>query len=159
MLLNLGSGDLPALAPWVNVDSGHFANADVVNADVRALPFADGSVSRAYCGHLLEHLSLDDGVPAALAEIARVLAPDGVACFVGPCYERAKAWNDSVLLDVIRDGGNRWAGDEHLWLSTTATALAAIRVVFPLAREVSLSDLEDWPLAADAAWQFAVLSN
>lgn len=158
MRFNIGSGDLTAPFPWVNVDSFAGNNSDIV-ADVRCLPFQDGLATRIYCGHLLEHLSLDVDVPKALREIRRVLAPDGVACFVGPCFQRAQVFNDSVLLDCIRSGGDRWPGDRHLWLSTAERSLTAIREVFPLAHGVALTDLEGWPVHSLVGWQFAVIAT
>jgi SAM-dependent methyltransferase len=49
--------------------------------DVQNMPFADGSYDFVLCNHVLEHVA-DDG--AALAEIARVLAPSGVAVITVP---------------------------------------------------------------------------
>ena len=45
-------------------------------ADVRALPFADGSLAGALCWYSLMYLSPDDR-PGAFAELARVLRPGG----------------------------------------------------------------------------------
>jgi SAM-dependent methyltransferase len=48
----------------------------------RRLPFADGQFDRVVAVHVLEHLP---DLPAALDEIARVLAPDGHLRAVIPC--------------------------------------------------------------------------
>lgn len=77
MKLNLGCGDHRAPEPWVNVDSWSGVRPDVL-ADVRALPWPDKSAEAIYCGHVLEHLPLDQ-VGLALAEVRRVLAPPGPA--------------------------------------------------------------------------------
>lgn len=156
-LLNVGSGDLPAPPPWINVDAWPGVHPDVC-ADARTLPFPDGSVEAVFCGHLLEHLDLDVGVPTVLAEFRRVLQSGGLVCFVGPDYDRALVVDpDPVLLEVIRTGGGRWPGDRHLWLSTGATALSAIRRVFPGAVDVPVADVDKgWPIHARVGWQFAI---
>jgi SAM-dependent methyltransferase len=159
--LNLGSGDYPAPAPWINIDqfSGGACRPDVV-APASSLPYKDGSAEAVYCGHLLEHLTLDDELPKTLEEIHRVLAPQGRACFVGPDCDRAEAdpqwW---PLLGLIRDGGNRWPGDVHVWRSSATTALEAIRSVFPRAYEIAITQVDEfWPLVSDVGWQFAILT-
>lgn len=53
-----------------------YESASVRKADLRALPFEDGSFDVALCLDVLEHVELLDQ-PRALAEIARVLAPGG----------------------------------------------------------------------------------
>lgn len=156
MRLNVGSGDHPAAAPWVNLDSFEGLAPDVVG-DARDLPFDDESADAIYAGHLLEHLSLDEGVPQALGEFRRVLRPGGRLCVVGPCYERGLATGDDVLVGLIETGGCRWEGDRHLWLSTGSAALAAIRQTFPAAVEIDAMTLGvEWPVAALVSWQFAV---
>lgn len=162
MRLNLGCGNYPAPAPWINVDqyAGPGVHADVI-VDATDLPYDDGSVEAVYCGHLLEHVTYEEGVPALLDEVRRVLSPSGRACFVGPDYDRAVAdpqWA-SVLKD-IRDGGNRWPGDKHLWLSTAANSLAVIRSVFPDAHEVPVAALDSfWPIPFRVEWQFAIVAD
>jgi SAM-dependent methyltransferase len=54
----------------------NFQSAHVQRASLTSLPFSDGSFGRALCLDVLEHLSFDEQ-PRALAELARVLAPDG----------------------------------------------------------------------------------
>ena len=160
--LNLGSGDYPAEG-WLNVDTWA-PNAPEVAADLRRLPFRSGSVARVYCGHVLEHIDLDR-VPDALAEVRRVLASDAQFCIVGPDYERAANADhpeagDPVLLSMIRDGGDRWPGDRHLWLSTEATALEAVREVFPDAQPEPIEDLSaEWPVVCRVWWQFAIVAR
>jgi SAM-dependent methyltransferase len=50
-------------------------------ADMRRLPFADGSFDSVMCSHAIEHVP-DPG--AVLAEVVRVLRPGGRAAFVTP---------------------------------------------------------------------------
>ena len=163
MRLNLGSGDHPAPAPWVNVDTWPGARPDVV-ADLRRLPFPDAAAEYVYCGHVLEHISLPE-VTVALTEIRRVLAPGCRLCIVGPDYDRAANADhpeagDPVLLGAIRDGGDRWPGDRHLWLSTEATALVAVREVFADAEPVPVAELHPgWPTVSRVWWQFAIVAR
>src|SRR5204862_7644270 len=55
--------------------------AVLAQGDAGALPFAAGAFDRVYCSEVLEHV-VDP--PAAVAEIARVLAPGGVAVLSVP---------------------------------------------------------------------------
>jgi 2-polyprenyl-3-methyl-5-hydroxy-6-metoxy-1,4-benzoquinol methylase len=50
-------------------------------ADVRALPFDDGRFDVVVCFEVIEHLN---GQPEVIAELARVLAPDGVLAISSP---------------------------------------------------------------------------
>ena len=73
-------------AHLVGADTGTFfarealSTVDLVVGELRKLPFADGSVTKAYTIDVLEHLS-PDGLTATLDEVARVLQPGG-ALFV-----------------------------------------------------------------------------
>jgi SAM-dependent methyltransferase len=81
ILWNAASG-----AAFTGVDVSPFfahearATADLALGDLRRLPFADGSFTKAYALDVLEHLS-PDALDGMLAEAARVLAPGG-ALFV-----------------------------------------------------------------------------
>jgi len=55
----------------------------VVDAAIDPLPMPDGSVDLAFSSHFIEHLHRDD-VSAHLAEVARLLAPDGAYVCVTP---------------------------------------------------------------------------
>jgi SAM-dependent methyltransferase len=78
MLWNAASG-----ATFVGVDVSPFfahearAQTDLALADLRRLPFADGTFTKAYALDVLEHLS-PEALDGMLAEAARVLAPGGV---------------------------------------------------------------------------------
>ena len=67
----------------VDVDPGALAGQDreTVVADMRELPFADGSFDAAISVHSIEHVPDAD---RALAEVARVLRPGGSAAVVTP---------------------------------------------------------------------------
>lgn len=65
------------------LDHARGLGAELVRADVRALPFADASfdvVCVAYVLHLLD----DSDVPIVLSEIHRILAPDGRLVTITP---------------------------------------------------------------------------
>jgi len=93
VVLDLGCGSgrfcvwsLESKAHVIGVDTGTFfaaearAGVDLVAGELRRLPFADGSITKAYTIDVLEHLS-PDGLHVTLSEAARVLAPGG-ALFV-----------------------------------------------------------------------------
>jgi len=157
VLLNVGCGEFYA-AGWTNTDLHddlpHGPHPDVV-CSILALPFPDGSAERIYCGHVLEHIRLDD-MPQALHEVRRVLVHDGTLMVVGPDI-RLTLEHEPVLVDGVRFGGRRWPGDEHHWTATGEETLAHLwtagfdGVLFPVA------DVSDaWPIVARAPWQFAI---
>lgn len=153
MRLNLGCGEFYAHG-WTNVDLPSCPHRKDVEADIRSLPFRDGSAERVYCGHVLEHLTLEDAA-TALREVRRVLSDDGVLLVVGPAFERAA---DDATRESIRTGGCRWEGDEHRWVATVASTLDLVAEVFPLRILVSLDDLDvGWPIVSRIGWQCAVL--
>jgi SAM-dependent methyltransferase len=93
VVLDLGCGSgrfcvwsLDSGAHVVGVDTGTFfarearSSVDLVVGDLRQLPFADDSVTKAYTIDVLEHLS-PDGLAVTLAEAARLLKRGG-ALFV-----------------------------------------------------------------------------
>lgn len=93
VVLDLGCGSgrfcvwsLDTGAHLIGADTGTFfasearSSVDLVVGELRRLPFADGSVTKAYTIDVLEHLS-PEGLKATLDEIARVLRPGG-ALFV-----------------------------------------------------------------------------
>lgn len=160
LAINLGCGDNRAPAPWVDVDqySGPGVYPDVV-ASAIALPFPDGSADKVYVGHLLEHLEWETDLPAVLKEIRGILAPGGKLCVVGPDYDLALSnpeWHS--LIPGIVEGGHRWPGDEHQWLSSGPKTLDAIVRVFPNAEQVDITKLPGWPVVDTVGWQFAILA-
>jgi SAM-dependent methyltransferase len=63
------------IAPYFSADARR--DVDLLLADLRRLPFADGTFTKAYSLDVLEHLS-PDALRAMLAEVNRVLAPGGL---------------------------------------------------------------------------------
>ena len=89
VVLDLGCGSgrfcvwsLDSGAHVIGIDTGTFfaaearAGVDLVAGELRQLPFADASVTKAYTIDVLEHLS-PEGLQATLREVSRVLAPGG----------------------------------------------------------------------------------
>lgn len=153
--LNVGCGDHYAPG-WWNIDVWNETGADEA-VSVLALPYPDESFERVYCGHVLEHLELDY-VPVALAEIQRVLIPDGVLMVVGPCAAKARRhWPEMLAIIEPRDEPQR-PGAAHQWTSTTTlTTALVIRAGF---EEIALPALESvpppWPVVSRIGWQFAL---
>lgn len=120
MKLNLAAGD-DRREGYVSVDLRPDV-ADVV-ADVRSLPYDDGSVDEILALDCLEHFPADQ-TQAILAEWRRVLVPGGLLTLKVPnLYQLARliadrterrSW-DAVRL-LIRNvyGGHRW-GPEGSW--------------------------------------------
>ncbi len=73
--LHLGSGG-NNLAGWVNIDLVG-AHADLDWDLRRPLPFADGTAAAIFLEHVLEHMTLEEGM-TVLRHCRRVLAPGGV---------------------------------------------------------------------------------
>ena len=89
VVLDLGCGSgrfcvwsLDSGAHVIGIDTGTFfaaearASVDLVAGELRQLPFADASVTKAYTIDVLEHLS-PEGLHATLREVSRVLIPGG----------------------------------------------------------------------------------
>ncbi|MCA1559394.1 MAG: class I SAM-dependent methyltransferase [Acidobacteria bacterium] len=66
------------ISPYFSEDARR--DVDLLLADLRKLPFADGTFTRAFSLDVLEHLS-PDALRAMLTEVARILVPGG-ALFV-----------------------------------------------------------------------------
>lgn len=156
--INVGCGEFRADG-WVNVDMTNEDGGpqpDIV-ASALDLPFADGTVDRLYAGHVLEHLTPED-VVLALKEFQRVIGTDGKAMIVLPDLDVAEAKYDADLIDAIRYGGDRWAGDKHLWESRPSNfAPMLVEAGLPDATLVSIASLvgTDWPVTAYVDWQYA----
>jgi SAM-dependent methyltransferase len=89
VVLDLGCGsgrfaiwNLDSGAHFVGIDTVSFfaaesrASVDLVVGELRKLPFADGSITKAYAIDVVEHLS-PESLDAVLREVHRTLAPGG----------------------------------------------------------------------------------
>jgi predicted SAM-dependent methyltransferase len=153
--LNIGCGQHYADG-WTNTDLHEAGPFPDVVCSILSLPFPDGSVERVYCGHVLEHVTVDDLLPA-LAEVRRVLANDGKLMIVGPDVNLT-ALHEPVLLEAVAAGGGRWPGDEHRWIPTGELTLGYLEAsgLFD-ARLLFVADVSDeWPIVAREPWQFAI---
>ena len=154
MRLNLGCGAYPA-AGWVNVDLHDDGPRPDVVADLADLPFDDGSAEAVYAGHVLEHIALDN-IPAALAEINRVLAPGGVLMVVGPDLDRAEAGYPEAVQDIIRGPGKR-PGEAHLWDCREPLLLSLLADNGWTVNPLPIVDVpSSWPVVSRIGWQVAV---
>lgn len=79
--LNLGCGDV-YFEDWVNIDS-ESEKADLKHDLKKPLPYDDNTVIFIYSEHLIEHLTVKEGV-ALLSECRRVLKPGGVIRIATP---------------------------------------------------------------------------
>lgn len=82
--LHIGCGKRH-LDGWVNID---VYPAPLAMNVLWGLPFAAGSVRYVFVSHMLEHLFFPRDVKPFLAEIRRVLAPDGIVRIVVPDIEQ-----------------------------------------------------------------------
>jgi SAM-dependent methyltransferase len=85
--LNWGCGEHTAPG-WINSDVKKSAGVDLVCDMRKGLPLEDDSIDYAVSVHALPELAYPDVVPA-LAEIRRVVKPDGILRLVLPDLRRA----------------------------------------------------------------------
>lgn len=159
MKVNLGCGEFYAEG-WTNVDRTEEEDGpqpDVI-ASATDLPFPDGSVSQLYAGHVLEHVALET-VPDILAEIKRVLSPEGMLMIVGPDIDRARESYPEAVEGILH-GDCRWEGDEHLWESRESTVVDLLNEGGWFALPIPITDVKpEWPVTSRIGWQFAILAQ
>ena len=164
--LNLGCGGHP-FPGWVNIDRstgsrGFPCHPDVI-ADIReALPFADSSVDAVYAGHVLEHIEYEQ-CPQVVAEIRRVLKPEGRFAVVGPDMDRAVGeWAEfqPLIWPGLVGEWSSWPGAGHQYISTAANTLPLLADAFPEIREIPIGELDQfWPAPSLDGWQFAFVTE
>ena len=129
LMLHLGCGTI-RLDAWVNIDL-ETPQADIHLDITRGLPFAAGSARRIYHEHVMEHITVDEGI-ACLKDWFRLLEPGGVLRIATPdlgyVVERYSGsdWRDQEWLRLpdyafIRTRGEmlntsmRWWGHQYLY--------------------------------------------
>jgi predicted SAM-dependent methyltransferase/SAM-dependent methyltransferase len=162
--LNLGCGDHHAPTPWQNVDFGSPCTPDVV-CDLRGpLPWPRGSVTRVYCGHVLEHLTVPEAT-SLLARLAPLMVPGGQIMVVGPDVDRGRQLHADGLVgdelwEVMRAGAGakRWPGDTHEWDCEPRTLARMLQQAgWSDIAEVPINEVPgSWPVVARVEWQCAV---
>ena len=132
MRLNIGCGPHYAEG-WVNTDltENPHVKPDRIVTTEHPFPFEPATVTRAYAGHVLEHVPWRD-CPTWLHKLALVLAEDAQVMFVGPDTLRVlDRWRDGTeswakVAGIIEGPGAylqhlgertsyRWGGDRHEW--------------------------------------------
>ena len=116
--LNLGCGNFP-MKGFINVDQFESVHPDLL-ADATDLPYGPNSVDEIYCGHMLEHLSWDEGQAALRhwwtvlkpgAELS-IVVPDfdvlGKAYFDKPSPGELKKLNDLFMYSYVQDSLHRY---------------------------------------------------
>lgn len=79
--LDVGAGDVEGSNGWVAIDRGY--RCDISWDLSRGLPFPDGSVSKIYSSHFLEHLSYEEAL-IFLQNCLRKLGPGGTISLAVP---------------------------------------------------------------------------
>ena len=92
----------------VMIDLDATRDIDLV-ADVRALPFASGSLKLIWCHHVLEHVQSD---LAAISELARVLSKEGGELIVSVPTQRGSSTVEFGFPDPLQTGHWRIYGDD-----------------------------------------------
>jgi predicted SAM-dependent methyltransferase len=130
--VNLGCGEKP-LPGYINVDLRHLPDVDVM-ADVRRLPFAEGTVTEIASAHLVEHFRQHHLETVVLPHWRSLLKDDGLVRIVCPNWlVLIEHFNQGRLtineLKQVTFGLQDYAGDDHLAMYTpetlTETLLAA----------------------------------
>lgn len=151
---------------WINDDT----RPDLLVTDDDPLPFPDASASHIFLGHVLEHIPWPQ-VPGFIAEVRRVLQPDGELLVVGPdVFRTIQRWHEGVepfsMVESTMEHSSHfqpsvevWAGARHHWNcfeQRVVDLLTAAGFVDVVALELVESAVAGWPVVGFAKWQFAV---
>ncbi len=116
--LNLGCGGYP-MEGFVNIDSNGDVHPDLV-VDAMDLPYYPNSVDEIYCGHLLEHLTWEEGQRALKHWLSilkpgseiRIVVPDfdvlAKRYFEQPTPDEMKRLNDIYMFSYIQESHHRY---------------------------------------------------
>lgn len=122
MRVNLGCGDR-YVDGWWNVDHEGSPHPKDETVDLTGeLPWAPNTITYAYAGHILEHLTKSTAL-SLLVRLRACMAIGGRLLVVGPDVRKAEEmiangtfdfrWGHT--LDSLKYGGDRWPGDTHQW--------------------------------------------
>ncbi|MBU0977848.1 MAG: glycosyltransferase [Nanoarchaeota archaeon] len=116
--LNLGCGRYP-MPGFVNIDQIESVKPDLI-ADATELPYLPDSVDEIYCGHILEHLSWNEG-QGALKHWLDILKPGGEIRIVVPNFDvlaaiyfqtptpaEMKHLNDYFIYSYVQESPHRY---------------------------------------------------
>ncbi|MDD5538342.1 MAG: glycosyltransferase [Candidatus Omnitrophica bacterium] len=122
--LNLGCGRYH-LPGFINVDQFANVNPDLV-CNALDLPYAPGSVDAIYCGHMLEHLTHEEG-QRALKYWHGLLRPGGTIAITVPNFdvlakrhlanptaESMREFNDQWIYSYVQESLHRYCYNEAL---------------------------------------------
>lgn len=91
MRVELGGGKNPQSDTDINIDIRNFEAVDIVTDLETGIPLSDNRVSIVYAYHILEHI---EHLPDLMAEIHRVLEPNGYLVGKVPHYKDGQAYVD-----------------------------------------------------------------
>jgi predicted SAM-dependent methyltransferase len=130
--LNLGCGPY-TLAGFINIDQFEDIHPDLI-ADVRNLPYEPGTVDEIYCGHLLEHLTFEEGQKAlrhwhSILKIGgkiMLTVPDFdylvKTYLANPTADNMKKMNDLYIYSYTQKSHHRYCYGSSLLKATMAEA-------------------------------------
>jgi len=129
-LLNIGCGAKP-LPEYLNVDERELDGVDLV-ADVRALPFNDGTVAEIYAAHVIEHFTELELKSTLLPELRRTLRPGGILRITVPDAEgMMQAFHDGQItfenLRQVTYGGQEYPGNFHYTMFSRKSLPSVLR--------------------------------
>jgi predicted SAM-dependent methyltransferase len=116
--LNLGCGAYK-MKGFINVDQLEKVNPDLV-CDATELPYENETISEIYCGHLLEHMTLENG-EKALGYWKKLLIPGGKITITVPDFDvlvteyvdwpttdKLKKLNDLYIYSYCQDSHHKY---------------------------------------------------
>lgn len=122
--LNLGSGERPR-SDYINVDYRELPETDVV-ADVRNLPFAEGTLAEITSAHLVEHFREHQMLTRILPYWKSLLHTDGMLRIICPNWDAMLRRQQDGRLTIhdfklLTFGGQDYEGDDHFAMYTPET--------------------------------------
>lgn len=152
--VNMGCGDRPGPAPWVNADVWPGVKPDVVVDATGRWPWPDGSCGRVFMGQVVEHLPFPWGVRRAFREASRVLQAGGTLLVICPDFLAMR--EKRVPADVWRNeatGMRRWPGDQHLWMPNRTVIRQELSRRFGNVEFINHLNLDGtWPAGSRNGW-------